>query len=365
MILELFKFGAIFFLPSLIGKIYKIYQNLKKKEFSMFSWKKQSLSCNILNALVLVYVIVKFGSTFFFGSENFFYKVDARIDSPSYIIRNNYRTYVEQWAINNADINEIKSLTENEAESNKFQGSSIYKSFLDMQTLSEQLKIKEKKAAYSKYGERAFLNCQYCSADTDYLMFLAPYAIFEYSIFLIVLGVLSSSSLKTNWRLYGLIVAFVTLLFEIYAFIFPSQSLSGLELYDVAFGDDMFTLKYEKIVFIREALLSLFLLIALIFDNSKDLRLKTILDQIRNSLETSLAFLQATRIQSAAISVDENLQKYVHDSTSTNKSKLSSIISDPVFRQKVAESGHKLNIEELMEQRNKKIDDLFVLMQNK
>lgn len=365
MIVDLLKFGIIFFLPTIIGKTFKLFQDLKKKEFSILSWKKQRFSHNIINIVVLIYIITKLSTIFVFGSENFFSKIEARIDSPSYIIRNHYRAYIENWAEHSDEIKEFIKLKDVDSISEKIQQSPSYKSFSDFQALSEQLKIKDNKAFYSKYGEYAFLNCQYCTTDSDYAIFLAPRAIFEYSLFLILAGVLTSISIKSNWRFYGIITALITLALEAYAFIYPTKSITSFELYDGLFGDDMFTLRYEKIAFTREIIFIIFLMIALIFDNGKDLRIKSFLDQTRKSLETSLAFLQATRIQRAAISVDENLQKFVNDSIRSNKSKLSSITSDPGFRQKVVEMGHKLNIEEMLSEKNKKIDELLDLLQDK
>lgn len=331
-------------------------------KFSIFSWKDQRVSQIILNLILLFYIIFKLGTIFFYRRENFFAKINARIDSPSYVIRNHYRDYLEFWADNNAEIKEIINVKENELESTLLERKSIYKTFLNMQFLSEQLKIKEKKSIYSKFGEWAFLKCDYCKTDTDFIMFLAPSAIFEYSLFLILVGALSSYSSKSNWRLYGLVLAFLSFVFELYAFIFPLHSMTTFEPYDFIFGDDMLTLRYEKITTIREIFFLSFLIISLIFDNGKDQKLISVLDHSRNLLETSLSFLQAARIQSAAISIDENLQKHVLEVNKSNKSKLSSIISDPGFRQKVADEGHKLNIDELMEQKSKNIDELIKLM---
>ena len=361
MILDLLKFGLMFFLPAIVGRTAKLFQELKKKNFCLFSWKNQNSSGKIISAIALVYVIFKLVSISFLGPENFFEKINARIDSPSYIIRNNYRSYVESWTEYDSVIKEMYAAKDNESELEKFHDHPFYSTFLDMQRLSEQLKIKEKKNFYSKYGERAFLKCDFCLNDTDFIMYLIPSAILEYSLFLILIGALSSNSNKTNWRNYGILVSLVCFAIESYAFAFPSQSSTKFEPYDSIFGDDMFTLRFEKITFIRDCILILFVLFVILFDNGKDMRLKTTLDQLRNSVETSLEFLQAARIQQATLSFDENLQKFAMESKKKNYSNLSKIIIDPAFRQKVAESGHKLNIEDLMKQKGKNIDELLKL----
>lgn len=359
MILDLLKFGLVFFLPTIIGRSYKFYNELKNKNFSIITWRTQKLSHKIVSAIVLVFVISKLASIFVFGPENFFLKINARIDSQSYIIRNHYRSYLEFLADKDLHFKEMVEAIRNESDVNKFRGMKEYQELLNVQTLSEQLKIKDKKNFYSKYGERAFLNCEYCTSDSDFIMFLAPNIIFQYSLLLIIIGFLSASSQKSKWRNYGLVLAAALLACEAYAFLFPSEPLTKFEPYDAIFGDDLFTLRFEKITFLRDILFIIFLMIALFFDNGQDLRLKTLFDQLRTSSETSLAFLQAARIQEAALTIDENLLKFAKQSKRNNPSKLATIISDPNFRQKIAESGHSLNFEELLGQKSNNIDELL------
>ena len=361
MILDLLKFGVIFFLPTILGRSFKLFHELKSKNFCLISLKNQNIFARAISSVALIYIIFKLGSISVLAPENFFGKINARIDSPSYIIRNHYRKFVESWAESDSTIKKMYAVIENESELNKFNDSPLYPTFIELQKLSEQLKIKEKKNFYSKYGESAFLNCEYCISDNDFIMYLVPSAILEYSLFLILIGALSSSSSKKNWRNYGLLIALICFAIEGYAFVFPSQSSTQFELYDAVFGDDMFTLRSEKIAFMRDTIFILFTSIVLLFDNGIDLKLKTGLDQLRNSIETSLEFLRASRIQQAAVSIDETLQKFVLESKKKNCSNLVKIFSDPVFRQKVAESGRKLNIDELMEQKEQNIDELIKL----
>ena len=44
---------------------------------------------------------------------------------------------------------------------------------------------------------------------------------------------------------------------------------------------------------------------------------------------------------------------------------MSSIFSDPSFRQKVAESGHKLNIDQIIDQKGNNIEELLNLSRKK
>jgi hypothetical protein len=361
MILDLLKFGAIFFLPTILGRAFKLFQELKSKNFCLISLKNQNICSRTISFVALIYIIFKLASISILAPENFFERINARIDSPSYIIRNYYRKFVESWAENDPTIKNMYDVIENESELNKFIDNPLYSTFIDLQKLSEQLKIKEKKDFYSKYGERPFLNCDYCTSDNDFLMYLVPTAILEYSLFLILIGALSANTRKTNWRNYGLLISLLCFAIEAYAFVFPSQSSTQFELYDSVFGDDRFTLRSEKIIFTRDLIFIVFTSIVLLFDNGKDSKLKSGFDQMRNSIETSLEFLRASRIQLAAISIDENLQKFVIEFKKKSSSNINKIFSDPAFRQKVAETGHKLNIEELILQKEKNIDELIRL----
>lgn len=359
MILDLLKFGLVFFFPTLIGRAYKLFNESRNMSFSIISWKTQKNSHKLVQAIVLTFVIYKLASVFVFGSENFFSKINARIDSQSYIIRNHYRSYLEFLADRDIYFKEIVTASQNGLDLSKFQETNEFKEFLTMQTLSEQLKIKEKRNFYSKFGEYSFLNCNYCANDIDFIMFLAPSIVFQYALFLFIIGILSSNSQKCNWRNYGLVLAAVIFACEAYAFFSPTEHCTKFELYDAIFNDDQFTLRYEKIEFLREITLIMFMLIALFFDNGQDLRFKSLLDQLRTSSELSLAFLQAARIQEAALAIDENLCKFSKQSKKNNPSKLAAIISEPSFRQKVAESGHKLNFEELMQQKSNSLEELL------
>ena len=365
MILDLLKFGIIFFLPTLIGRAFKLFREFKSIKISIIPWKHKCFFDKVVHSAVLVYIISKLASIFIFDSENFFSRTGCRIDSPSYVLRNSYRSYLERWAQTNSELEKIVKMYEYSSDISGYEDTPLYKDFLNLQHLSEQLKSKEKKFLYSKFGEKAFLQCDYCNSEYDYLMFLVPSALYEYSLFFILAGVLSSIAQKSNWRIYGLFSGLIAFAIESYGLVFSSKSSSSFtsfEPFDAIFGDDMFTLRFEKVVFIRNIIFIIFLLIAYLLNYGKDLKLEIIIDQIRNSLATSLAFLQSTRIQNAAIAIDETLAKYVNEASRLNKSKLASIISDPNFRQKVAESGPKLNVDEMMEQKYKNIDDLFEYM---
>lgn len=366
MILDLFKFGIIFFLPALIGKAFKLFREFRKIEFSILPWKPKRVFDKIVNSVVIIFIISKLASIFLFDSRNFFARTNCRIDSPSYVLRNHYRTYIENWAETNPEVANIVKIQDNSYDISGHEGKALHKDILNLQYLSEQLKSKEKKYFYSKFGENAFLHCDYCTNDYDYLLYSAPNILYEYSLFLILIGALSSSSHKSNWRIYGIFTAFISLSFEVYGLVFTSEpsSASSFEPFDAIFGDDMFTLRFEKILIIRNILFILFSIIAYILDNEKDMKLETIFDQLHTSLGTSLAFLQSTRIQNAAIAIDENLSKYVNEAGRLNKSKLASIISDPHFRQKVAETGHKLNLDDMLEQKDKNIEDLFKIIKH-
>ena len=315
----------------------------------------------ICNIIIIIYISFKLACMFIFEHDNFFLKINVRIDSPSYIIRNHYRSYIENWSEKDARIKEMVSMKDKSSDLSQFHDMDIYKTFSKMEFLSDQLKIKEKKAFYSKFGEHAFLNCAYCTTDTDFLLYLIPFALAEYSLFLVLVGFLSSKSSKANWRIYGLIVGILSAAIEIYSHFKNSQTT--FELYDSIFGEDFFTLRYEKTKYVREIAFVLFLTISLVVDNGKDLRLRNSFDQIQKSLETSLAFLQTSRIQKAAIATDETLQKFLTESTKKN-SKLASIIADPGFRQKVLESGRKLKFEELLQQKDETIEKLMELVKN-
>ena len=358
MILDLLKFGLLFFLPSIISRAFKLYRSLSQKNFSILSWKKQKLSHKFSNIVVIIFIVLKLKSLFLSGSENFFSLTHSRIDSPSYIIRNNFRDYIQRWSEADPLVRKIIESPETLLEDSQYSGKPSFKRFVDLKKLSEALKIKEKKIFYVKYGEAAFLNCDYCTADYDYLMFIFPSILIEYCMFLIIAGILSLSYFKSKWRNYSIILVILLFGAETYAFMVQPFSPTTFEPYDVLFGDDLFTLRFEKLSFFRNASFLVFLIFSLIFDYGKDNSLEAALDQLRSSTETSLSFLQATRIHDAVLSIDENLKKFSNEMKKT-PSELATIISSPGFRQKVAESGHKLDVETLLLKKDEDFDKLM------
>lgn len=359
MILEILKFGLLFFLPTIISRAVKLYRSIVIKNFSIFSWKKQKLSHKLSNIVAIIFIILKLKNLFISGPENFFSLTNSRIDSPSYMIRNNFRDYVQSWSEYDPLVRKILEAPEASSEDSQFSAFPVFKRYLNLKRLSEALKIKEKKNFYSKYGESAFLNCDYCTADYDYLMFLVPSILREYCLFLIVSGVLTISYFKSKWRNYSIILSIIVFAAETYAFMVQNSSSSTVfEPYDILFGDDLFTLRFEKISFLRNASFVIFLLVILIFDFGRDHSLEASIDQMRSSAETSLSFLQATRIHDAVLSIDENLRKFSIE-MKKSPSALASIISSPGFRQKVAEIGHKLDVETLLVKKDEHFDNLM------
>lgn len=302
-------------------------------------------------------------SIFLFAPENFFLTVNSRIDSPSYVIRNQFRNFIAEWSEADPKIKHIISLKLAGSDLYDFPEKALLTKYENMEFLSEQLKIKDRKLFYSKFGETAFLGCKYCSSDFDYLFYLSFSVLFEYVLFLGLVGILTTEPLKSNWRPYGLLISFISIFFEIYSHLL--QDHTGFEIYSIIFSEDFFTLRYEKITFIRQMLFISFLLVVLLFDNGKDFRLQTILSKIQKSLETSVALLQSSRIQEAATSVDETLLKFVLEAKKRGKTSLASIVADPLFRQKVADSGTSLEFEKLLKQNNDSLEALFEIASSK
>ena len=363
MILELLKFAIIFFLPTILGRALGWYRNLSKLSFSWMSWGKLKWSNKFISLIGIGYVVVKLVSMFVYGHANFYITIQSRMDSPGYILRGQYRNYVAAWESSVPEVAILRQLKSEGKDLSDFHDRTLLKEFEDMEYLSEQLKLKEKKKIYSKFGEHAFLECKYCTKDLDYILFLVPELLWEYSIFLIVVGLITSQNFKSKWRNHVLSALIIALLIEANGFYLYEQS--GIDLYTAIFGEDFFTLQIEKTIFIREVIFVAFTLIILIFDLSQDNQVNEVFMDVTRSLEASLALLQSTRLQKAAISLNEDLKKYALDSLKKQKFKFADIISDQAFRAKVSESGSHLEMEQMIKHHSDTIDKLLSLVDNK
>ena len=73
------------------------------------------------------------------------------------------------------------------------------------------------------FGHDAFLLCDWCKGDTgdsfgglDYFLYILPSLLFTYSLFFAILGVVTATDRKSNWRLYGTIVICITASIDLY-----------------------------------------------------------------------------------------------------------------------------------------------------
>lgn len=357
MLLDLLKFGLVFFLPTIIGRTLGLFRHFKRDNFSIAYWRRQRAVSKLGGLLVVLYITYKLLSMFVLGTENFYATVRVRSDSPSYMIRNQYRNYVSQWMEKDARVATIVEMKERSADMSDYPDKTLLRRFEGLEFMAEQLKTKEKKGFYSKFGEEAFLRCEYCTTERDYAMFLVPSVLFDYAIFLIMAGMLTAAKTKSKWRAHGLLVATLVLTFEMFS-VFMQDNLS-FELYDLVLGKDYYTLSAEKRVFIRNASFVCFLVIACLFDYGLDLRLQKSVDDIRKALDASLALLQSARLQKAAVATDETLQKFIGEQQKGRSTNLAQITNSASFRQKVAEAGSKLDLEELTRQHGAALDALM------
>lgn len=327
------------------------------------AWGKLNWSNKLISLLGLAYLVFKLISMFVYGHANFYSTIETRIDSPGYIIRNQYRNYLAVWESAVPEITTLRQMKGEGKDLSDYHNQALLKEFEDMEFLSEQLKMKDKKKLYSKFGEHAFLECKYCSKDLDYLLFLTPSVFLEYTVFLIIAGLITSQVFKSKWRNHIFIVVCLAILIEANGFYLFEQT--GVDLYGLIFSEDFFTLQIEKISFIRDALFVSFILVIMIFDLRPDNQINETFEDVTRSLEASLALLQSTRLQKAAISLNEDLKKFALESLKKQKFKHASIVSDQNFRAKVAESGPKLEMEQMIQNHGDTIEKLLSLVENK
>lgn len=359
MILELLKFAVIFFLPTIIGRAFGFYHMFRKMNFSWMSWRNLKWTNKLASLVGIGFLMWKLASMFLYGHTNFYLTIQTRMDSPSYIIRSQYRTYLADWENSVPEITTLKTMKAEGKDLSEYPDKTLLREFEDMEFLSEQLKMKEKKKLYSKFGEYAFLRCKYCSKDLDYILFLIPGILLEYAIFLVVVGVITSQSFKSKWRGYAIYALVLSILVDVNYFYFYERS--GLDLYAMIFGEDFFTLLIEKAALLRDSVFVIFVIIFLIFDFGQDSQINDAFVDITRSLEASLALLQSTRLQKAAISLNEDLKKFSIEAMKKHKFKFADIVSDPSFRAKVAESGSQLEMERIIQQHGESIEKLLSL----
>jgi hypothetical protein len=309
-LVDLVKVAIALAIPFIISKAFSLFRRRRAPSPNAVQPLVRSLGKSRISALVLsLYVAAKLARVLFVEEENFYSVIQARLDSPAYMIRNQYRSYLERWSSENSSVAQLIEMRDARQDLTSFEDSKLLKEFQVFEYLSEQLKIKERKEVYSKFGEYAFMNCRYCTKDYDYTIFLVPFIILEHALFLKAVGYISASTSKARWRPYAVILSLGLAALEVYAYLGRDNLL--FEAYNSIFGDDQYTLKAEKIAFLRDSAFILMALLTLVFELPEDLRLETAVDAIKSSVRASALTLQSLRLQHSALFADENLSKHV------------------------------------------------------
>jgi len=193
--------------------------------------------------------------------RNFFSETNIINDAPAYIIRNQFRTYIDQVQAQHQDVSFADDKYEcvgNPALAQKL-------NILDR--LSQDLRLKENRSVYVRYGHEAYFNCEIChmKRPLDYTWFVAPRGLIQYCTFLLLVTILSYTIIeKTRWKYLAVVVVFFAASVE--TSLLFSQELLGMDLLPYILGSSSHSTYWERLQFCRISLIAIFSIALVLFD---------------------------------------------------------------------------------------------------
>ncbi|CAI2170996.1 13656_t:CDS:1 [Funneliformis geosporum] len=240
-------------------------------------------------------------------------------------------------------------LIKNLAENNKTFGD-------NEKILLKKFESYENRLIYATYGEKALLDCSYCSSLTDYLIFIIPNIAWSYVIMSIILGVATTLKRKAHWRTYGVIWLLGSGFLELYMFI--TVDFSNLDS-----GGNIGFL-YCTIDFYRKLSFSVLCLAILFFDKIDERNNLEILTDVSRKLESIIYRSRALNIQRTSVLKDSNLRRLFIEYYKRVEMDDNTVSSDPEYKEVREKALSKLNVEKLMKDAECYVEDINTLKES-
>eukprot|EP00834_Sanchytrium_tribonematis_P002699 NODE_89_length_21781_cov_0.895836.p8 type:complete len:311 gc:universal NODE_89_length_21781_cov_0.895836:17372-18304(+) len=224
---------------------------IKTKQQYRIQQFKQSKSHSKLPYLLLLIGLSVFGYLIINPHESNFTKLQIKSNSKTYQIRNALRHYLQD-----------QTPSSPEFDLNAFEPVSLVNAKNEYDTMKvwyEFIKNRSKKQLYDRFGDAIY--CDYCKDELDYAFIYAPHVFKCYLGMFLLIGLISMSFIKAQWR-------------------FPASiflmSMMGCELSLIFSGSDLleqldYKYHHEQADYIRHVMFFI-LLVAMLIKNKPDLK---------------------------------------------------------------------------------------------
>lgn len=288
--------------------------------------------------------------------EKFYFAITKTpVDSPSYLIRNKFRSFVEESIKKDSRfeemINRRKNIIENSSDVETTHEvysdhHSIEKNYIELERLSMDLRSKDTRKKYALYGPDS-LNCSVCNQESwSYLVLIAPQIIEDYLLSLLLIGLVCFFPHKQRWMNCSIFFVAIVVALEILEWIASDDHSTFLSS---IIPNSEYLTKLEQLRLVRRFLLLLLNSIVLSVDlpAARDM-LRENLKKIVNQTEYVAAKLQYSRIARIAIALDDKLRDFDLAHRKRRDCEIKEYFQTPELKSLRTEIAHRHNLQDVM-----------------
>ena len=184
-----------------------------KQQYRMEQWQKSKGSSLVATVLLLL-ALSSYGYLILHPQESKFSQIGLTSNARTFQIRNNLREYLADKKPSNKafELNSMDTVSRSE----------IKNEYDEYKVWYELMKNKNQKTLYTSYGDAVY--CEFCKDDMDYAFYYAPSVLKCYLGIFVLIGLVSMTFQKAQWRYSATIFAASVLSCEM-SLIFMSKEL--------------------------------------------------------------------------------------------------------------------------------------------
>lgn len=348
------KFLLIVFLPLVLRQLTRTVTALRNWREHIVFYRTVTKFEKICLILSLMYSAVLLKSILI-PQQYYFSITKTPVNSPSYLIRNRFRSFVEEKAQKDVKFHDMikarKKIIGDSTDAEMIykvytEERSLETEYIKIEKLSMELRNKETRHRYCLYGPDS-LDCAVCSPQGwSHFALIAPKILLEYILSLLFIVLVCMFPRKQRWKNYSICAAIITIALESLEWIASDDSsifLSSL------IPNNNYLTKPEQLSIVRKFLLLSLNIIMVVIDlpivqNTVQDSLKQIIEQT----EQVAAKLQYSRIARIAIALDDNLFEFDSKNRKKQDGEIKDYFQTPELKSLRTELAQKHNLQDTM-----------------
>lgn len=339
------------------------------------------------------------------SSVNYFWLTRTRPESPSYVIRNQLRDYLQDLSASDHKLADLITRRKNKGwgeESASLTEIIDPKDPLEVKmvlltSLSQSLRITKTKEAYMEWGPRAVfpsvlkglikdfkkssgadaalpeplndpalltsIEDDLGSATEERFVSALPYLSWRHLVILLTMGILGGVRLKSRWPVIASVLVVLSILHDAFVLYYYPGS-TNVPIFDALYPRDRYSLRLEKLLLLQSHLYAILSFLALLFDlrtwNEQDDPERIQLIRTLSSVETLVGLLQLIRLQRTTVMLDEQLRRHFWEHYRLLEVQNQRLFADEEFRSAQANLRRTHNMDDLISQNQDFLEQTFL-----